>query len=46
MDIKFATERIDNILEKDQKIDEKILDVLIHPEIGYTIQCKEHISNL
>lgn len=46
MDIKFATERIDNILEKDQKIDEKILDVLIHPEIGYTIQYKEHISNL
>lgn len=45
IDVKFATERIENILEKEQEIDDKIVDILIHPEIGYTMHCKEHISN-
>lgn len=44
IDTKFASERIDNVLEKDQKIDEEIIDVLIHPEIGYTMNCSKHIS--
>lgn len=44
IDIKFASERIDNVLEKDQKIDEKIIDVLIHPEIGHPMNRSKHIS--
>lgn len=44
-DVKFATERIETILEKEQKFDEKIVDILIHPEIGYTMHCKEHTLN-
>lgn len=44
IDVKFAIERIETILEKGQEVDEKIVDILIHPEIGYTMHCKEHIS--
>lgn len=45
IDVKFANERIESSLEKEQEVDEKIVDMLIHPEIGYTMHCKEHISN-
>lgn len=45
IDVKFATERIESVLEKEQEIDEKIVDILIHPEIGYIMHCEEHVSN-
>lgn len=44
-DIKFTIERLKNILEDDQEIDESIVDVLIHPELGYVMHCKEHVSD-
>lgn len=44
-DIKFATGRLESILEKEQKIDENIVDILIHPELGYVMNCKDHVSN-
>lgn len=44
-DVKFADERIDSILGKEQEIDNNIVDILIHPEIGHTMHCEKHISN-
>ena len=44
-DVKFAVERIDSILGKDREIDNNIVDILIHPEIGHTMHCQKHISN-
>lgn len=44
-DVKFAVERIDSILGKEQEIDNNIVDILIHPEIGHTMHCEKHISN-
>lgn len=42
-DVKFAIANLDNILEKDAPINEKIIDVLIHPEIGYIMNCEDHL---
>ena len=42
MDLKFALLRLDSYLEKDIPINEDIINVLIHPEIGYTMQCEKH----
>lgn len=42
-DVKFAIANLDSILEKDAPIDEKIIDVLIHPEIGYIMNCEDHL---
>lgn len=44
-DVKFAVERIDSVLKKEQEIDNNIVDILIHPEIGHTMYCEKHISN-
>ncbi len=41
-DVKFAISNLDSILEKDAPIDEKVIDVLIHPEIGYIMNCEDH----
>ena len=41
-DLKFALSRLDSYLEKDMPIDENIINVLLHPEIGYTMQCEKH----
>ena len=42
-DLKFAIERIDSCLDKDEPISERIINVLLHPEIGYTLNCTEHV---
>jgi hypothetical protein len=42
-DVKFAIANLDSILEKDAPINEKIIDVLIHPEIGYIMNCEDHL---
>lgn len=42
-DVKFAIANLDSILEKDVPINEKIIDVLIHPEIGYIMNCEDHL---
>jgi hypothetical protein len=44
-DLKFALSRLENYLEKDTPIDENIINVLIHPEIGYSINCEKHIKS-
>lgn len=41
-DVKFAISNLDSILEKDISVDEKVIDTLIHPEIGYVLNCKTH----
>lgn len=41
-DLKFAISKLDSYLEKDLPIDEDVINVLIHPEIGYVMHCKEH----
>lgn len=43
-DLKFAIARIDSCLEKDEPISEKIIAVLLHPEIGYTLNCIDHLK--
>lgn len=43
-DLKFAILRLDSYLEKDIPIDENIINVLIHPEIGYTMHCETHFN--
>lgn len=43
MDIKFAINNIEDILQKEKEIDENILNVLLHPELGYEMQCDEHV---
>lgn len=42
-DLKFALSQLDNHLNKDTPIDESIINILIHPEIGYTLNCENHI---
>ncbi len=37
MDIRFAIDNLDNIMEKNVDIDDKIINVLVHPEIGSVI---------
>ena len=41
-DLNFALSRLESCLEKDTPIDEKIINVLIHPEISYTLNCEDH----
>lgn len=43
-DLKFALSRLDNYLEKDVPINELIINVLLHPEIGHTMHCENHIN--
>ena len=41
-DLNFALSRLESCLEKDTPIDEKIINVLIHPQLSYTLNCEEH----
>ena len=41
-DLSFAIARLDNCLEKDVPIDEEVINLLIHPEIGYVMHCGQH----
>lgn len=41
-DLNFALSRLESYLEKDMPIDEKVINVLIHPEISYTMNCESH----
>jgi hypothetical protein len=42
-DIKFAVGNIESKIEKERKIDESIINIFIHPEIGKVMHCEEHI---
>lgn len=44
MDIQFAVDNIECILKKDQPLTENIVNTLIHPEIGYTMHCEQHVE--
>lgn len=41
-DLKFAVSRLDSCLEKDILIDEDAINMFLHPEIGYTMNCDTH----
>lgn len=41
-DLSFAIARLDSCLEKDVPIDEEVINLLIHPEIGYVMHCGQH----
>ena len=41
-DLKFALARLENCLKQENLIDENIIKLLIHPEIGYTLNCENH----
>ena len=43
VDLKFAVERINDCLSRDIAIDEEIINILIHPEIGHIMSCSEHM---
>lgn len=43
-DLKFALSRLESYLEKDMPIDEDVINVLLHPEIGYTMHCENHVQ--
>lgn len=43
-DVKFAICNIENALCKGKPVDQDIINILIHPEIGYTIRWKENTS--
>ena len=41
-DLNFALSRLEACLERDTPIDEEVINVLIHPEISYTMNCEIH----
>ena len=41
-DLKFALSRLESFLEKDIPINEEVINVLLHPEISYTMNCEKH----
>lgn len=41
-DLNFALSRLESCLEKDIPIDEEVINVLMHPEISYTMNCEIH----
>ena len=43
-DVKFATNNMDNILSQEQQLNESIVNMLIHPEIGHVMHCEQHMS--
>lgn len=45
VDVRFALLRLESVLDKNQPIDDKILNMIIHPEIGHTMDCEEHLSD-
>lgn len=42
IDLKFTIINLDNILSQSLPIDSAIIDLLIHPEIGYEMDCERH----
>lgn len=43
-DLKFALSRLESYLKIDMPMNEEIINVLLHPEIGYTMHCKNHVQ--
>lgn len=43
VDIKFSVANLDNIFVKNKEIDERVVDVLIHSEIGSKMHCEKHV---
>lgn len=43
-DVKFALSRLENHLAKDELIDGDFINILIHPEICYTLHCEDYIN--
>lgn len=46
VDIKFAVDNLENAITKERDIDEKIVNILIHPEMGAVMHCEEHIEEM
>lgn len=42
IDLKFATNNLEGIMENVSEINEQIINVFIHPELGYTMHCENH----
>ena len=46
VDIKFAVDNLENAITKERDIDEKIVNILIHPEMGAVMHCEEHTKGM
>ena len=46
VDIKFAVDNLENAITKERDIDEKIVNILIHPEMGAVMHCEEHTKEM
>lgn len=46
VDMKFAIDNLDGILSKKEDIDDKIINILIHPEIGNVMHCEQHVDTV
>ena len=46
VDIKFAVDNLENAITKERDIDEKIVNILIHPEMGAVMHCEEHTKDM
>ena len=42
VDVKFAVDNIDATIAKNENISDKIINLLIHPEIGHIMHCEQH----
>ena len=43
---KFAVDNLENAITKERDIDEKIVNILIHPEMGAVMHCEEHTKEM
>lgn len=46
VDIKFAVDNLENAITKERDIDEKIVNILIYPEMGAVMHCEEHTKEM
>lgn len=46
VDIRFAIDNLDNAIGKNTNIDDKIINILIHPEIGSVMHCEQHLEEM
>lgn len=43
-DLKFASNNFEEAIQKDKVFDENIINILIHPELGYVMNCEAHVD--
>jgi len=42
VDLEYANSNFEKMLDSDKKIDEDAIKTILHPELGYMMNCKEH----